>query len=537
MYQTIKIASFRQFAEKEIRLGKYVTVLAGRNSTGKSTILGLLANSSEIKKNIGETYTNGFFRAEFSEIIKGSKQFDLTGSGRFQIVLEDGPDSVIACDFRTSWQKYKKEDLEAERFRVIPKWTRPDGTVTEAKLERPVLYLGLSRLFPIGESQTIGVKKPRIKFDCVSHERWFIDNYKTILSINEPVQSVTNYSIGETDKKIGVGVTTDKYDYLTNSSGQDNLGQILLSILSFKRIAEKMGTEWKGGLLLIDEIDATLHPIAQIRLYDLLVKEAKATGFQVSFTTHSISLLQHVSERTDHNNDAANHNIELYYFTTANRTLDIIRNPEFHTMQNDLMLQSLVHGSRKIKVYSEDAETRWFLKYLIKDYSTRVDVLETQIGCHSLMTMYRSDPEYFTRTIIVIDGDVDEKTLDVVPKTIRDRYKNIIRLPKSVRPEQVIYEYILSLDSEHDFWKEARSYDMTWQYFKENGPESEKYKRGEEREWYKTWFVDHVQFFELTHLGEYWVRDNSVDAGLFIEQFKTAYNAVARRTLSAPIKD
>ena len=34
----------------------YITVLAGRNSTGKSTVLALLANSAEIKKNVCETY-------------------------------------------------------------------------------------------------------------------------------------------------------------------------------------------------------------------------------------------------------------------------------------------------------------------------------------------------------------------------------------------------------------------------------------------------------------------------------------------------
>ena len=53
-----------------------------------------------------------------------------------------------------------------------------------------------------------GIKKPRIKFDNEQHEKWFIENDTRILSINESVQSVTNYTIGETDKKSGVGVTT-----------------------------------------------------------------------------------------------------------------------------------------------------------------------------------------------------------------------------------------------------------------------------------------------------------------------------------------
>ena len=42
MYKELKIHDFRLFAEQDIKLGKYITVLAGRNSTGKSTILGMM---------------------------------------------------------------------------------------------------------------------------------------------------------------------------------------------------------------------------------------------------------------------------------------------------------------------------------------------------------------------------------------------------------------------------------------------------------------------------------------------------------------
>ena len=45
MYKLLKLNDFRQFKDMDISLGKRLTVLAGRNSTGKSTILGILANS------------------------------------------------------------------------------------------------------------------------------------------------------------------------------------------------------------------------------------------------------------------------------------------------------------------------------------------------------------------------------------------------------------------------------------------------------------------------------------------------------------
>ena len=45
MYKSLMINDFRQFNDMKISLGKKLTVIAGRNSTGKSTILGILANS------------------------------------------------------------------------------------------------------------------------------------------------------------------------------------------------------------------------------------------------------------------------------------------------------------------------------------------------------------------------------------------------------------------------------------------------------------------------------------------------------------
>ena len=46
----LSLGGFRLFNEAEIYVGKRITAIAGNNGTGKSTILGLLANSSALKK-------------------------------------------------------------------------------------------------------------------------------------------------------------------------------------------------------------------------------------------------------------------------------------------------------------------------------------------------------------------------------------------------------------------------------------------------------------------------------------------------------
>ena len=352
MYKLLKLNDFRQFKNMDVYLGKRLTVVSGRNSTGKSTILGILANSGELKKKDGTTYTGGAFRAEFSEIFHGSKKYDVSGSDRIEIDLVDDNDQQVDYrKFRTSWQN----DNGKDRFRVIPSRTLEDGKKTEAKMQMPVIYLGLSRLFPIGEANEDKISANSIKFIDDDQKEWFVEQYKKILSIYDNISSVNNYSIGETDKKRGVGIETDTYDYLTNSSGQDNLGQILLAILSFKKLKSQM-QGWSGGLLLIDEVDATLHPAAQKRLADLLIKEAKINNIQVVVTTHSSDLLKHICKKTAHNNINKNSDIELYYFTNANRYLEMKRNPDYSTIENDLLVESMLQNSNKVKIYSEDEE-------------------------------------------------------------------------------------------------------------------------------------------------------------------------------------
>lgn len=525
MYKNLKINDFRLFHTINILLGKKLTVFSGRNAIGKSTILGILANSGEIKKKEGATYSGGQFRAEFGEIFHGSKKFDKPGSDRIEIDVVDENDEIIDYrKFRTSWQNNNGKD----RFRIIPSKKFPDGKMTEAKMQIPVIYLGLSRLFPIGEANEEKITTKTIKFVNDEHKNWFIENYKNILSIYDNVEDINNYSIGETDKKKGVGILTKNYDYLSNSSGQDNLGQILMAILSFSKLKDEV-SEWHGGLLLIDEIDATLHPSAQKRLIDLLINEARNLNIQVVVSTHSSDLLKHINQKTIYNLENKNNDIELYYLTNANRHLDIKRNPDFFTIENDLLIESFVQNPRKIKVYSEDEENRWFSKKILSSYLQYLDVLDVNIGCNQLLSLCKEDVFYFGNVLIILDGDVKDKELEIIPKTLKSRLNNIIKLPGSKRPEQVIYEYLLSLEPDHPYWGNAEKVGFTWVYFKDTGPDSKGYSQNKERERYKKWFNDHVDFFDSTNLYEYWAKDNESIVNEFIKKFIESYNSIADR--------
>ena len=532
MFKNIIINDFRQFKNKELILGKRVTVLAGRNSTGKSTILGLLANSGELKKKDGITISGRQFRAEFGEILHGSKEYDSSGSNKITINVVDNENNLIDYrSFRTAWQKDANNKY---RFRIIPLKNDKDGKKTEAKMEIPVIYLGLSRLYPIGEADVVNIQAKSVKFDSNDQKDWFIKKYCEILNLHENINSIDNYSIKETSKKSGVGIETDKYDYLTNSAGQDNVGQILLAILSFKRLKESI-TEWKGGFLLIDEVDATLHPAAQKKLFDLLCKEAKILDIQIAVTTHSSDLLKHVFSKTKKNDSSSNNEIELYYFTNANRIMDIKRNPDYSSIENDLLLVSVIQNTNKVKVYSEDEENRWFIRNLVPDLLHYVDMLDVHIGCSELLSLYTGDLAYFRNVVIVFDGDVPSDKIDNLTEKLKTKLNNIVKLPGDKRPEEILYDYIVSLPPEHSFWESASRVDMTWDYLEENGPTSKKYISKKERERYKNWFQDHQMVFESTKLFDFWKEDNKELVDSFRAGFIDAYNDVAERIFAKKI--
>lgn len=237
MLKEIKLNNFRIFKDESLLLGKYLTVIAGGNATGKSTILGMLGNCGELKKKDGETYLGKQFRSEFSELFKANKQYDPSGSDRYEITMCD--ENLNVTDyrkFRVTWQS-EENPKGGERFRLVPyhKDEEQDKTLYD-KFKLPVIYLGLSRLYPIGEATITKSKSKNIEFLNEEHQNWYIEKYVDILSIKDDIVGISSCPINETDKKTCIGINTDKYDYLSNSAGQDNLGQILLTLLSFKKL-------------------------------------------------------------------------------------------------------------------------------------------------------------------------------------------------------------------------------------------------------------------------------------------------------------
>ena len=85
---------------------------------------------------------------------------------------------------------------------------------------------------------------------------FYVKSHNEILLLYDEISSEEVKS----STKHFLAAKSDKYDAIGNSAGQDNIGQIITSILSFQRLKDNLGTEYKGGILLIDELDASMFP-------------------------------------------------------------------------------------------------------------------------------------------------------------------------------------------------------------------------------------------------------------------------------------
>lgn len=275
----ISIKQFRSFENTSFSLGKHLTAIAGRNATQKTTVLGMLGQPFSISEGnalYGCKTIDGYsFRSQFSEKFKISPDHDIIGNHHWTLKLNQnicGKDHY-SVESITRTTKGKK----TLRFYNAESHSRGEGYI-----QLPVYFLSLSRLFPIGESGRTKSYKLELSDEEI---KYYVANYQTILSIqNEPETATVKLEQG-TSSKTFAGINDDIHDIFTNSAGEGNITRIILAVMSFRRLMNN--SKYKGGILLIDELDATLYPFAQSKLVEYLYKEAKQYKLQIIFTTHS----------------------------------------------------------------------------------------------------------------------------------------------------------------------------------------------------------------------------------------------------------
>ena len=129
-----------------------------------------------------------------------------------------------------------------------------------------------------------------------------------------------------------------------------------------------------------------------------------------------------------------------------------------------------------VLLFNESNKT--ICKSLLSKYMPYIELLDVAIGCNSLLTLFKGDPAYFGNMLLSFDGDVKDSDIDkIIGKPLREKANNIVKLPGTVRPEQIVYDYLCQLSPDHPYLSRVSSIGFTLLYFAENGPMSRKYNK------------------------------------------------------------
>ncbi len=431
--KTINITNFRHLSNlNNIKIGERLTVIAGVNGTGKSSLLGLIGHVFSFRDNgkIIKSVDNKPFETIFSEVFRFSPEHDYSVqyNYNYSLTFED----------TTQREATSRYIVKNKRFRIdVGTRQRASG-----KVRRPVIYLGLKRLIPLAQESEKSIKTIRDNKLTEEEKRLYQDWHNRVLLIKDKVVPQHTKSW---NKEVYYAVC-DTYDAYGNSAGQDNLAQIILALISFKRLKDEMKTNYPGGLLLIDEIETTLYPAAQHQLMRLLLKAAADYELQVVFTTHSTEI---ISFMLNPQQREFCYSSEIVYLYNPTGTIEVIQDKERINGIMDDLRHTVTPEPKKLKtnVYLEDEEARIFLKGIIPPaISSKLKISKFNSGANFYETLLKGKFPEFKHSLIILDGDKSTN------KSLK-RSKNILFLPGSVRPENVFLDYLDRLPIDNDFWE------------------------------------------------------------------------------------
>lgn len=506
----IKIKKFRGFHDVSFELGTHLTVLAGQNGTQKTTLLGMLTQPFSITDKENPIYgekplCGGNFKSAFAEKFKLSESFDKPKEHEWTLSLNIKEQEEITLESISRGQSSTTHG----NIRFWRKGNREKGS---GYIQLPVIYLSLSRLLPIGEDKNLSIKEDvslsKEEFDFIQRE------HNKILLLPSFKMEKADY-LSSTQKRT-LGVTTDYYDWKMNSAGQDNISKILLAILSFKRLKEKYPNFYTGGILAIDELDATLYPASQINLLKELRHFSANLKIQTIFTTHSLTILKEIDKLE--NPKRGNNSIKTIFLEQKDKKINAYDNLFYDSICHRLnVTMGNSKTTCKVPVFTEDKEAKAFLRAIVKR-KFKLEYLNCTLGCGNLKELARKKITGFkaSDSIIVLDGDAGQI----------GQYKNIIKLPGNDSPEKTLATFLFSLSDSSQVWKSCGE-DYSKQFcFKEYDLVDI-----QDRVKAKAWFQSQQEYWgtNCCKIINPWIKSHKPETQEFIDQFGKLYDALSKQ--------
>ncbi|KGP92396.1 hypothetical protein N780_01890 [Pontibacillus chungwhensis BH030062] len=406
----INIKKFRNMNQKYLELSDRITVVSGHNGTMKSTLIGLFVQP--FNSDSTDLYGNPL-KTNFSNIFKLSPTYDKE-KYEYDILIEDDEGLDIKIPIYT-----KPRSKDNPKIRIVT----GGNTSNDGNLLYDTNYLNLNRLFSIHTSDAT----PTRVYISDWEKKFVSDFYKSILlkgSYNNMETVYDNKQIKQT-----FGPTKGNYDYEAISSGEDNLGRIAHSLISFMRLKELNKNQRSfNGIMCIDEIEASLHPVAQINLFNFLYKWAKRYKVQILVNTHSLSLIKHAIEEQEKQKE-----VNTYYLSTLySDEIEVIEKPLYEKIYKELTFDFNVNSNiaPKIDILCEDKLAKKFMRFMISKQHIikRINFIEHDEGeglpFNFLVKLCNSASSFLTNTIVVFDADVSDKSIDKIKNQ-----DQVMRLP------------------------------------------------------------------------------------------------------------
>lgn len=535
---------FRKLKDFKVDLAARITLVSGHNGIGKSTILGLLANSSGLTQltKAPKSYFGKTFQANLSEIIFIDYENEFLSAQEADAL----PRPIVTYEINGKEGFQKRcalTDRSTEgRARIVPrnffpsskKFVSDDDSVIigdASKVPLPTLYLGMTRVFPLGEAEE-GAGYSEVLKTMPEADRQLIADFMNAVIVGTDAKqaSVTSNRIKGTSKfsshpEYG-------YDARCVSLGQDSLGSIAAAIASFQML-KRDWADYPGGLLVIDELDSGFHPHAIKRLVEQLAKAADAFDLQIVATTHSTKLIESIYPRA---NSRSVKNAVAYLMDTRAPHLMSPSTLQAILDDMDLVPPGLQAAAKRpvLRVYLEDSEAETVFNLMVPGprkaalgaaYGVRIKPIAMGVGCDSLANLTSIDA-HFKLSMFALDADADIRAKHL-------RHENIVKLPGNAgkSPERTLFAFIQDLvdnrDAHPETWAKLRTARVTTDHI--NGHLLNWKGDLSDRKHAKKWWKERAKHIKAWKLVEAWMAENQGSVDQFRKDFEAAVKVVAKR--------
>tara|TARA_R110000751_G_scaffold63465_2_gene130932 strand:+ start:7045 stop:8547 length:1503 start_codon:yes stop_codon:yes gene_type:complete len=372
------IIKIRGFSEQTITFDFPVTALIGPNGSGKSSILGAAACAYKAtkpgsffpKSAIGDNSMGGW-RAEYEIIDKTSN--------------------------------HRQSIRRNSKFKSA-KWIRSDV------LDRSTKFFGIERTVPAGEKS----KYKKLMRSTYHHTG-------VLSGIEHEVARQIEHILGKDVSNFRVADIGGNDSFWVGHADGVNYSEFHFGAgeSSIIRMIKEIESAPNNSLILIEEIENGLHPIATRRMVEYLINVAERKGIQAIFTTHSDYALGPLPSEA--------------IWACINGKLK----------QGKLSVEALraVSGrvDKEIAIFVEDVFAKKWVDAILREklgiHFSQIEVYAVAGDGNAVNThkSHRANPAISFKSICIIDGDSSQTNDDKI---------DIYRLPGH-QPELTIYENML----------------------------------------------------------------------------------------------